>query len=420
MNVLIVGSGGREHALAWAIKRSPDADHVYVAPGNGGTAAMAENTAVDVGDMDSVIGFVRDNGIDLTVVGPEAPLVAGMVDRFREAGLRCFGPTQAAARLEGSKVFAKEFMRKHGIPTADYLVFDDPAAAKKHVEDLGLPVVVKADGLAQGKGVVVAGSREEAEAAIEEIMVGKKFGEAGRQVIIEQCLEGEEVSVHSICSGGEAVLFPTSQDHKRVFDDDRGPNTGGMGAYAPVPFVTPSERDEIYETIVLRTLRGMEKDGHEFTGVLYAGLMVTDSGPKVLEFNVRFGDPETQVLLPLLETDLLYALYESAEGRPAGRVDFHEDRSAVTVVVAAEGYPGSYAKGATIDGLDLVETPQRVVFHAGTRRTSRGLVTAGGRVVAVTAWDDDLERARENAYDGVMKVGFDGAFWRSDIGENAL
>jgi phosphoribosylamine--glycine ligase len=395
-------------------------DRLFVAPGNGGTERIAENVAIDTSDIDSLIGFAREQDIALTVVGPEAPLVDGIVDRFQNAGLRCFGPTRAAARLEGSKVFAKEFMKRHDIPTGDFASFDEAKAAKDHVSKSDLPVVIKADGLAQGKGVVVAASVDEAHTAIDDIMLQKKFGESGRRVIVEDFLSGEEVSVHAICGGGHAVLFPTSQDHKRIFDGDQGPNTGGMGAYAPVPFVTAKERDEIYETVVLQTLRAMAKEGSPFAGVLYAGLIMTAKGPKVLEFNVRFGDPETQVILPLLKSDLLRLLYESAENNVRDNIDLREGRCAAAVVVASHGYPGSYQKGEAIGGLDGVETNQRVVFHAGTRRDATGLVTSGGRVLAVTAWEQDLGRAISDAYRGVEKVKFSGAYWRTDIGKKAL
>jgi phosphoribosylamine--glycine ligase len=353
-------------------------------------------------------------------VGPEAPLVAGIVDRFEEAGLRCFGARAAAARLEGSKVFAKEFMRRHDIPTGGFEVFDNPEAAHDHLSGGSLPTVIKADGLAAGKGVIVAQSVDEAHAAIDEIMIEKKFGESGSRVLVEEYLAGEEVSVHSICGGGEAALFPPSQDHKRIFDADQGPNTGGMGAYAPVPFLTDGVHEQIYNNVVLRTLRGMEAEGTPFAGVLYAGMILTDRGPKVLEFNVRFGDPETQVILPLLKSDLLELLYDSAGDTMPDRVELHEGRYAATVVMAARGYPGSYAKGERIDGLEAVEGSNRVVFHAGTTRGPEGIVTSGGRVLAVSAWNDDLAGAIEHAYSGVRAIGFAGAYFRTDIGKKAL
>ncbi len=420
MKVLVIGSGGREHALTWAIGRSPELHHLYVAPGNAGTEMIAENIAIDPADIDALVRFARERQIDLTVVGPEAPLVAGIVDRFDEAGLRCFGTRAAAARLEGSKVFAKEFMQRHDIPTGAFAVFNNPEAAGDHVSASDLPVVIKADGLAAGKGVIIAKTIEEARAAIDEIMVKKKFGASGGRVVVEEFLSGEEVSVHSICGGGKAALFPPSQDHKRIFDADQGPNTGGMGAYAPVPFLTDDMHEEIYQNVVLRTLRGMEEEGTLFTGVLYAGMILTDRGPRVLEFNVRFGDPETQVILPLLKSDLLKLLYDSAGDTLPDEVELHEGRFAATVVVASEGYPGSYNTGERMVGLQEVEAANRVVFHAGTSRDPDGFVTSGGRVVAVSAWNDNLAGAIEGAYEGVQKIKFPGAYFRTDIGKKAL
>ncbi|MFQ5511029.1 MAG: phosphoribosylamine--glycine ligase [Candidatus Krumholzibacteriia bacterium] len=420
MNALIVGSGGREHALAWALRKSPLLDRLLVAPGNGGTAAIAQNVPVAVDDIDAIVELVETHDVELTVVGPEAPLVGGIVDRLQAAGRHCFGPSAGAARLEGSKVFAKEFMKRHGIPTADFTVVDDPEAARNAVRDMGPPVVIKADGLAAGKGVVVARTIEDADSAIEEIMVERKFGESGRRLIVEECLQGQEVSVHAICGDGAAVLFPASQDHKRAFDGDKGPNTGGMGAYAPVPFVSVERQREMNDSIISPTLQGMEKEGHAFSGVLYAGLMMTRGGPKVLEFNVRFGDPETQVLLPLLESDLLPALLESASGSAPAAVAFHKDRFAATVVMVAAGYPGTYEKGKRIEGVDTANGERRIVFHAGTKESAGKTVTAGGRVVAVSAWDDDLGGAVSRAYEGVEKIRFSGARWRTDIARKAL
>jgi phosphoribosylamine--glycine ligase len=420
VRALVVGSGGREHALAWALKRSSGVAEVFAAPGNGGTAAVAENVPIRAEDIDGIAQFAAERDIDLTVVGPEAPLVSGIVDRFNAMGRRCFGPTRGAARLEGSKVFAKEFMARHGIPTADFRVFDDAAEATSHVRRTGAPIVVKADGLAAGKGAIVAATTRDAERAIDEIMVERLFGEAGDRVVVEECLDGEEVSIHAVCGGGKAVLLPSSQDHKRIHDGDRGPNTGGMGAYAPVPRVTGSLLELIHDSVVVPTLRGMEQDGEPFAGVLYAGLMMTSKGPRVLEYNVRFGDPETQVLLPLIKSDLAELLYASAEGGLPGRVELHADRFAAAVVVASGGYPGTYAKGFPIRGLEGTDDDSRVVFHAGTRRTPEGVVTSGGRVLAVTAWGRDLRGALAHAYEGVGRVTFEGACWRKDIGKRAL
>lgn len=420
MKILVVGSGGREHALAWALKGSPNTNEIFVAPGNGGTAAIAENVAIRANDVESLCRFVAEKNVDLTVVGPEAPLVAGIVDRLSADGRRCFGPTRAAAELEGSKVFAKEFMRRHEIPTAGFEVFDDAGEAGLFVRSRGAPIVVKADGLAAGKGAIVAKTMAEAERAIDEIMVQRLFGSAGDRVVIEECLDGEEVSIHAVCGGGEATLLPSSQDHKRVFDGDKGPNTGGMGAYAPVRRVGEDLCRRVFDAVVLPTLRGMEAEGKPFAGVLYAGLMMTREGPRVLEYNVRFGDPETQVLLPLVKSDLASLLYESAGGRLPDRFEVHADRCAATVVVASRGYPGSYEKGVPIAPLDAIDDDARVVFHAGTHRTPSGLVTSGGRVLAVTAWAKDLAGALHHAYEGVEKVRFEGAFWRRDIGKRGL
>ena len=420
MKALIVGGGGREHALAWAVHRSPQVTEVFCAPGNGGTARAGSNVPVAASDTDGLLRFVRERGVDLTVVGPEAPLVDGIVDEFEREGLRCFGPRKAAAQLEGSKVFAKEFMARHGVPTADFRVFDDPNAAKSHVAERATPMVVKADGLAAGKGVYVVDSKSAAVEAIDEIMVARKFGDSGERVIVEDCLEGEEVSVHVICSGERGFVLPSSQDHKRIFDGDAGPNTGGMGAYAPVPWFGEKERDQVYQTIVEPTLKGMQAEGNPYTGVLYAGLMRTERGPMVLEFNVRFGDPETQVVLPLIKSDLFDVLYRSAEGKLPDQLELWEDRSSATVVMAANGYPGNYKKGLEITGVEDFPPEQAVVFHAGTSWDGSKLVTSGGRVLAVTGWDRSLRGALDVAYEGVARIQFDGAYWRKDIGHRAL
>ena len=417
---MVVGGGGREHALAWALGRSRHVDRVYVAPGNGGTAGVGKNVDVAATDVDELAAFAADRAIDLTVVGPEAPLMAGITDRFRRDGLRCFGPTAGAARLEGSKVFAKEFMARYAIPSADFQVFDDAEAARSHVLERETPMVIKADGLAAGKGVYVTATNEEAAAAVDEIMVDGKFGGAGARVVVEDCLEGEEVSVHAICAGGRALLLPSSQDHKRVFDGDQGPNTGGMGAYAPVPSFSDEDRDEVYQSVIIRVLEGMEEEGTPFHGVLYAGLMCTASGPKVLEFNVRFGDPETQVLLPLVKSDLFEVLSAAAGGELPDSLELWKKRSAATVVVAAQGYPGDYARGGAISGIDGITADNVMVFQAGTQLDNSRLVTSGGRVLAVTAWESSLRAAIESAYAGVDQIHFDGAYWRRDIGHRAL
>lgn len=420
MKVLVIGGGGREHALAWALHRSPSVNELYCAPGNGGTARLGTNVSIAGTDTNALAAFAREKRIDLTVVGPEAPLVDGLVDRFEEDGLRCFGPRRAAARLEGSKVFAKEFMSRHGIPTADYLVFDDADAAKAHVTSRETPMVVKADGLAAGKGVYVVHSRDGAVAAIDDIMVNRKFGDSGDRVIVEDCLEGEEVSVHTICAGESGFVLPSSQDHKRIFEGDEGPNTGGMGAYAPVPWFGHEERKLVFDTIVEPTLKGMAVEGVPYTGVLYAGLMRTERGPMVLEFNVRFGDPETQVLLPLIKTDLFDVLYRAAAGELPEHVELWDDRSAATVVMAASGYPGSYDKGFEITGVEETSSEDTVVFHAGTKWEGDRLLSSGGRVLAVTGWGSSLRMALDVAYGGVDRISFEGAYWRRDIGHRVL
>jgi len=422
VRVLIVGSGGREHALAWALARSPRVEQVFSAPGNGGTRLVGVNVDIAATDVERLVAFARDNAIDLTVVGPEAPLMAGIVDRFRDEGLVCYGPRADAARLEGSKVFAKQFMSRHGVPTAGFRVFPagEVEAAREYVSRVGAPVVVKADGLAAGKGVIVAATVEEAHKAIDDILVEGVFGAAGEKVVVEECLVGDEVSVHAICAGTRALLLPSSQDHKRVFDGDHGPNTGGMGAIAPVPSFTARDADEVRRTVIGPTLRGLVSEGIEFTGTLYAGLMRTNDGPKVLEFNVRFGDPETQVILPLVKSDLFDVLHGAATGNLPESIELWEKRSAATVVMASQGYPGSYAKGAAITGADTIHDDGVVVFHAGTARGDKGLVTSGGRVLAVSGWGGDVREALAAAYRGVETIHFDGAFWRKDIGHRAL
>jgi phosphoribosylamine--glycine ligase len=417
---MVVGSGGREHALAWALGNSPRVDAVFCAPGNGGTAGLGTNVPVSGSDTDALVDYARNNKIDLTVIGPEAPLVAGIVDRFEKEGLRCFGPRQGAARLEGSKVFAKEFMSRHGIPTAAFEVFDDADKALAHVGSRPVPMVIKADGLAAGKGVYVADTRKDAIGAIGEIMKDRKFGDAGDRVIVEDCLEGEEVSVHAICAGDRGFVLPSSQDHKRIFEGDKGPNTGGMGAYAPVPWFGDAERDRVYETVFAPALEGMVAEGNPYTGVLYAGLMNTPDGPKVLEFNVRFGDPETQVLLPLIKSDLFDVLYRAAEGELPEHLELWPDRSTATVVMAAKGYPDSYGKGFEISGLADYQPAAAVVFHAGTEGDRSRYVTSGGRVLAVTGWGTDLRGALDAAYEGVGRIHFKDAYWRKDIGHRAL
>src|SRR5688572_12844530 len=418
MNVLLIGAGGREHALAWALLASPLLGKLYCAPGNAGIAEIADCVALDVADHAAVVRFCRESSIELVVVGPEAPLVAGLVDALAAAGIKVFGPSKAAAQLEGSKGFTKDFCAEHGIPTAAYARFDERTAALAYLERQPLPIVVKADGLAAGKGVTVAETREAAMAAVETCFSGD-LGDGG--VVIEECLVGEEASFFALVDGTHALPLASAQDHKRAFDGDRGPNTGGMGAYSPAPVVTPEIAQRAMDEIIWPTVKGMAARGTPYKGVLYAGLMITDSGPKLIEYNVRFGDPETQVLMLRLKSDLLPALLATADGvLKTFDVRWHDD-AAIAVVMAANGYPGDYAKGSEIRGLDAAQAVEGVeVFHAGTARDGGRLVATGGRVLNITARGSTLAEARERAYAAVNKVDWPGGFCRSDIGWQAL
>lgn len=419
MNVLIVGSGGREHAIAWKLLQSPRVSKVYCAPGNGGTAQLAQNVQIDPHDFAALAQFVKDEGIDLTVVGPEEPLLRGIVDFFQERNLPIFGPSSMAAKIEGSKSFAKKLMKRYQIPTADYETFLDYESAIAYVREKGAPIVVKADGLAAGKGVVVAQTLEEAEEALRQIMQEHVFGQAGARVVIEEYMVGEELSLLSFVDGETVKPMIPSQDHKRVFDGDRGPNTGGMGTYAPVPHMSDELVAEIVRTIVKPMAEGMARDGIPFKGVLYTGLMITAAGPKVVEFNARFGDPETQVILPLLETDLLDIFLATVNGELDAVDVTWKKGSAVCVVMAAPGYPGEYPKGEPIDGLARITAPV-AVFHAGTKETEAGVVTNGGRVLGVTGTGENLQQAREAAYAAVRSISFAGAHYRTDIADKAM
>jgi phosphoribosylamine--glycine ligase len=422
MKVLVVGSGGREHALCWAIAASPICDALYCAPGNAGIAAEAECVAIAAEDVDGLVAFARDKDIDFVVVGPEAPLVAGLVDRLSAAGIKAFGPTAAAAALEGSKGFTKDLCAKHDIPTAAYRRFTDLAAAKAYIRERGAPIVIKADGLAAGKGVTVARSLDEALAAAEDALAGGRFGEAGAEIVVEDCLEGEEVSVFALCDGSSALMMAAAQDHKAVFDGDKGPNTGGMGAYSPAPVMTEALAAEIEETVIRRTVAAMKAEGRPYTGVLYAGLMITAAGPKLIEYNVRFGDPECQVLMLRLKSDLLPALLAACDGLlDTFDLRWYEE-TALTVVMASNGYPGSYEKGSEIRGVDAAETDDKVkVFHAGTARRADGaLVATGGRVLNVTALGDTVQEAQQRAYAAVDRIAWPGGFCRRDIGWRAV
>ncbi|HEX9922909.1 MAG TPA: phosphoribosylamine--glycine ligase [Anaerolineae bacterium] len=429
INLLVIGQGGREHTLAWKLAQSPKAGRVWVAPGNGGTARNAQpgtasiaNVAIAENNVDDLIAFARQNEVGLTVVGPEAPLAAGLADAFQTAGLRCFGPRQAAARLEASKAFAKAFMERRDIPTGRYATFTAYDAAQRFLQQVDYPVVVKASGLAAGKGVIVPNSAEAAEAALRQIMTERAFGAAGDEVVIEERLFGQEASVLALCDGHSVAPLPPAQDHKPIFNGDRGPNTGGMGAYAPAPLVTATLLDAVVRTVLQPAVDGLRAEGTPYVGVLYAGLMINETGAHVLEFNCRFGDPEAQVVLPLLESDLVEAIEACLEGR-LDRADLRwRSEAAVTVVAASAGYPGNYPKGRDISGLaEANARPGVTVFHAGTRQTDDGrLVTNGGRVLAVTALGPDLPQAIDRAYAGMQAIHFEGMQFRTDIGAKAL
>lgn len=421
MNVLVLGSGGREHALAWAIAKSPRLDSLFVAPGNGGTATIAKNVPLDMNDADAVIGFARSENIDLVVVGPEAPLVVGVADAIRAAGIAVFGPGAQGARLEGSKSFSKEFMLAHGLPTARYKKCTSQDEAMDYLHEGGAPIVVKADGLAAGKGVVVAEDMEEAEEAVRDCFAGD-FGEAGSVVVIEEMLEGPECSMLAFLSEGKALAMPCAQDHKRAFDGDLGPNTGGMGVYSPVPCVTPELEAAMQEIMQNAAAATAKEFDDAYTGVLYGGFMLTAEGPKLLEFNARFGDPETQVIMPRLESDALEAFYMVATGKLDALDLRWTDQVAVCVVLASDGYPGSYEKGKVILGIEEAEELDGVtVFHAGTAfNQDDELVTNGGRVLNVVALADTFEDARELAYEACDKINFEGKQYRHDIALRAL
>ncbi len=423
MKVLIIGGGGREHALAWKVAQSPMVAQVFVAPGNAGTAREPGLANVDIGvdDLDGLLAFAREEGVDLTIVGPEAPLVAGVVDRFREAGLSIFGPSAGAAQLEGSKSFTKDFLARHAIPTADYRTFTEVAPALEYLAEKGAPIVIKADGLAAGKGVIVAMTQAEAEAAVRDMLEANAFGDAGARVVIEEFLDGEEASFIVMVDGETVLPMATSQDHKRVGEGDSGPNTGGMGAYSPAPVVTDAVHDRIMERVILPTVQGMAAEGHPYTGFLYAGLMIDAKGnPKVIEYNCRFGDPETQPIMLRLQSDLAELCLAGARGGLAGQQCDWDPRAAVGVVLAAGGYPGSYRKGDAIEGIEAAEATGCKVFHAGTAEQDGRLVTAGGRVLCVTALGEGVSAAAEQAYRGVDAIRWEGVLCRRDIAYRAI
>jgi len=422
MKVLVIGGGGREHALAWKAAQSPQVETVFVAPGNAGTAREpgVENVAIGAEDVPALVDFAQREQIGLTIVGPEAPLVAGVVDAFEAAGLAIFGPRQAAAQLEGSKAFTKDFLARHSIPTAEYRTFVDAAEAIAYIEERGAPIVVKADGLAAGKGVIVAQSVADAVAAVEDMLAGNKFGDAGHRVVVEEFLTGEEASFIVMVDGEHILPLATSQDHKARDDGDTGPNTGGMGAYSPAPVVTQAIHQRVMREVVEPTVRGMAAEGCPYTGFLYAGLMVASDGTaKVLEYNCRFGDPETQPIMMRLRSDLV-ALVQAGVDRRLDQISVDWDpRAALGVVMAAGGYPGNYRKGDAIDGLDAAE-PDTKVFHAGTAGRDGQVVTAGGRVLCVVALGETVAAAQARAYSRVRGITWDGAFYRSDIGHRAI
>ncbi|GGD70295.1 phosphoribosylamine--glycine ligase [Lacimicrobium alkaliphilum] len=423
MNILIIGGGGREHALAWKAAQSAQVNRVYVAPGNAGTATenKLENVAIGAEDIDNLLDFAHKNNIELTIVGPEAPLVEGVVDKFTEAGLRCFGPTKGAAQLEGSKAFTKDFLARHKIPTGSYQTFTEIDSAIAYVKAQGAPIVVKADGLAAGKGVIVATTEADAEAAIRDMLADNAFGDAGSRVVIEEFLEGEEASFIVMVDGKNVLSFATSQDHKRVGDGDTGPNTGGMGAYSPAPVVTPEIHQRILDEVIYPTVKGMAAEGHPYTGFLYAGLMIGEDGsPKVIEYNCRFGDPETQPIMLRLESDLVSLCNQALDGK-LDQAEIHfNPRAAVGVVLAAGGYPGSYAKGLEISGLGEGESQSAKVFHAGTSLLDGKVVTNGGRVLCATALGKTVSEAQQQAYQLTSTISWQDMFCRKDIAWRAI
>jgi len=421
MKVLLVGSGGREHALAWKLSQSPLVDKLFIAPGNPGTAMHGENVAIPAEDIEGLKEFALREKIDLAVIGPELPLTLGITDAFNAAGLRVFGPTRAAAELEGSKAFSKELMLRYKVPTAFYKRFDEPGAARSYIETHKPPFVVKADGLAAGKGVIICQTAQEAMEAVDLIMTEKAFGSAGKRIIIEEFLTGEEASFLAITDGETVEPLAPAQDHKAIFDDDKGPNTGGMGAYSPAPVVTPALQKEIMATVMLPVVNAMKAEGRLYKGVLYAGLMMTKNGPRVLEFNCRFGDPETQPILMRMESDIVPILIAASDGTLHEKKIKWRQEAAVCVVMAAKGYPGDYLKGSEIKGLEEASRLRdTMVFHAGTALKDNKVVTSGGRVLGVTALGPTIKEAIENAYAAVERISWEGAQYRRDIGKKAL
>ncbi|MDD3181563.1 MAG: phosphoribosylamine--glycine ligase [Alphaproteobacteria bacterium] len=421
MKVLVIGSGGREHALCWSFAQSPLCEKLFCAPGNPGIESVATCLPIQVLENEKIVAACREHEIDFVMIGPEIPLANGLADALRAADICCFGPSKAAAQLESSKGFMKDLCKKYNIPTAAYERFTDPQKAKDYVKAQGTPIVVKADGLAAGKGVTIAQTIEEANAAIDDAMIGGAFGEAGAEIVIEEFMTGEEASFFALCDGRDALYFASAQDHKAVYDGDKGPNTGGMGAYSPAAVIDDAMRDRVMKDIILPTVKGMKAEGCPFTGIFFAGLMITATGPRLIEYNCRFGDPETQAMLPRLKSDLLSALYATARGLLSG-IELHwHDYAALCVVMAANGYPGAYEKGSVI-GLDEANKVQDgIVFHAGTARNDKGEITAnGGRVLGVTGWASTIVEAQAKAYQTVDKVNWPEGFCRRDIGWRAV
>ncbi|MDT8848947.1 phosphoribosylamine--glycine ligase [Pantoea dispersa] len=423
MKILVIGNGGREHALAWKAAQSPLAETVFVAPGNAGTALepALQNVAISATDIPALLAFAQQENIDLTIVGPEAPLVIGVVDAFRAAGLKIFGPTQAAAQLEGSKAFTKDFLARQQIPTAEYQNFTEVEPALAYLREKGAPIVIKADGLAAGKGVIVAMTLAEAEAAVQDMLAGNAFGDAGHRIVIEEFLDGEEASFIVMVDGDNVLPMATSQDHKRVGDGDTGPNTGGMGAYSPAPVVTDEIHQRVMDQIIWPTVNGMKAEGNTYTGFLYAGLMIDKAGqPKVIEFNCRFGDPETQPIMLRLQSDLVALCLAAVDGTLDQQQSQWDPRPSLGVVLAAGGYPGDYNTGDQIHGLPLEDVPDGKVFHAGTTLKDDLVVTSGGRVLCVTALGEDVAAAQKNAYALAQHISWNGSFYRNDIGYRAI
>jgi phosphoribosylamine--glycine ligase len=421
MKVLVIGSGGREHTLIWKINQSPKVSQIYCAPGNAGISQLAQCINIDADNIEKLADFAQKEKIDLTLVGPELPLSKGIVNEFNKKNLRIFGPSQEATEIESSKVFSKHLMKKYNIPTANYEVFKNSEKALDYIIQQTFPLVIKADGLAAGKGVFIINNLEQAKDALDILMEEKKFGEAGRQVVIEEFLDGEEISILAFCDSKTIIPMISSQDHKRIFDNDQGSNTGGMGAYSPVPFYTTEIKEKVCREILKPTVKGLQNEGREYKGVLYAGLILTKKGPKVLEFNARFGDPETQVVLPGLKTDLVDILNAVIE-ETLHKINIEwEDNAAVCVVVASGGYPGKYQKGKPISGLERLKKMKNIIaFHAGTKFQDGKIVTSGGRVLGITAWGDTISKAKEKVYESVEKIYFKDMYYRKDIASKTI